>query len=123
MVGMKWDIEFYERRNGRCPTREFIDGLTARERVFVVRAFNRLETHGRELRRPHVDYLRDDIWELRVITPDSGLRFLYFFFDRHSIVVTHAIKKKTDRIPTRDIDKAIHSRSDYLERKTEGGER
>ncbi len=81
MAGMKWDVEFYERSTGRCPTREFLDELTARERVCAVRAFDRLETYGRELRRPHVDYLRDDIWELRVNTPDSGLRFLYFFFD------------------------------------------
>ncbi len=123
MAGMKWDVEFYERSNGHCPTREFLDELTARERVFADRAFNLLETYGHELRRPHADYLRDDILELRVKTPDSGLRFLYFFFDRHSIVITHGIKKKTDKVRASEIDKAIQYRSDYLERKTKGGER
>ena len=121
MAGMKWDVEFYERIGSRCPTLEFFDELSGRERLFVDRAFERLGTYGPDLRRPHVDYLRDDIWELRVRTPDGQIRFLYFFFDQHRIVVTHGIKKKTDEVPAREIDKAIRYRSDYLERQTKGG--
>jgi phage-related protein len=116
VAGLKWDVEFYERSSGRCPTREFLDALSSRELVFVERAFERLETYGPGLRRPHVDYLRDDIWELRVRTPDSQLRFLYFFFDGRKIVVTHGIKKKTPEVPPKEIDKAIQYRLDYLER-------
>lgn len=120
MAGMKWNVEFYQRSNGRCPTREFLSELTAQERVFADRAFDRLETYGHELRRPHVDNLRDGIWELRVKTPDSGLRFLYFFFDGRKIVVTHGFKKKTRAVPPGEIETAIRCRVDYLERQKQG---
>lgn len=123
MTTHNWEVEFYETRSGRCPVREFLGSLQAKERVFAVRGLERLEMFGPELRRPHVDYLRDDIYELRVQTPGGGLRLFYFFFDRRKIVMTHGIRKKAGQVPPAEIDRAITYRTDYLEqhkRKLEG---
>jgi phage-related protein len=95
---------------------EFVNSLQAKEQVLVMRGVARLETYGPDLRRPHADYLRESIYELRVHTPGGGLRFFYFFFVDRKIVVTHAIKKKIDQVPPREIDKAIAYRADYLRR-------
>lgn len=75
----KWEVEFYEKENGRCPTEDFLDGLrnpTIKARI--KRAIARLEEHGRDLDRPHVGYLRDHISELRIITHQGNFRILFF---------------------------------------------
>lgn len=40
----------------------------------------RLEEEGHDLRRPEADYLRDDIYELRVRFQSVNYRMLYFFY-------------------------------------------
>lgn len=120
MMASNWEVDFYEIRPGRCPTQEFLDSLQAKERVFAQRGLERLEKFGSALRRPHIDYLRDDIYELRVQTPGGRLRFFYFFFVGRKIIVTHAIKKKTGPVPPAEIDRAIAYRADYLDRNKGG---
>lgn len=110
----KYEIEFYEKSNGRCPTRDFLDTLSRKDVVFVDKALERLETHGHHLRRPHVDYLRDDIWELRVNIQRGKCRLLYFFYVGQQIVITHGFKKKVGKVPDSEIDKAIEYRNDHL---------
>ena len=110
-----WEVEFYETRSGWCPVRDFLGSLQAKDRVFALRGLGRLELFGPELRRPHVDYLHDNIYELRVQTPNGGIRIFYFFFDARKIVMTHGIRKKTSQVPPAEIDRAIAYRADYLE--------
>ena len=112
----KWEVELYENRTGRCSTREFLDSLQERDQVLVLNGLERLAAYGHDLRRPHVDFLRDDIYELRVQTAGGSLRFFYFFFHGHRIIVTHALKKKTSRVPPSEIDRAIACRDDYIAR-------
>jgi len=57
----KWEVEFYVTRDGSSPITEFLDSLTAREYRSVDQAIARLATYGRDLDRPHVGYLRDQI--------------------------------------------------------------
>lgn len=75
-----WRISFYEKENGRCPVRDFLDGLNPKNDLpFIARAVERLKEFGYRLDRPHVGYLRDDIYELRVKTVDRQIRIFYFF--------------------------------------------
>ena len=72
--------------------------------------------YGPELRRPHADYLRDDLYELRVNVQRATVRLFYFFLERRIIVVTHGIKKKTGDVPPGEIDRAVNYRRRYLNR-------
>jgi phage-related protein len=45
------------------------------------------------------DYLKDGIYELR---PKDN-RIFYFFFLKDNAVLVHAIRKKTGKIPERDL--------------------
>jgi phage-related protein len=119
----KWEVEFYVKSNGDCPTEEFLTELSKKAKkdiVFINRALERLETLGPELRRPHADILRDHIYELRVGVFHRAYRLLYFFFDGQRIVITHGIVKKSDDVPAHEIDKAIEYRVDYYQRKHKG---
>ena len=124
MGNKKWEVEFYEKSDGECPTEEFLLDLEKSDKkivVLIMKALNRLEQYGEALRRPYVDILRDKIWELRVKTHHGLFRLLYFFFDEEGkIIVTHGISKKSGDVPDAEIEKAIEYRKDYLERKQKG---
>ena len=112
----KWIVEFYKKSNNRCPTEDFWNDLLKAEILFVERAIDRLSEFGNNLRRPHADYLRDDIYELRVRTNQNQVRMFYFFFDGAKIIITHGYKKKTSAVKDSEIRKAIEFRKDYLAR-------
>ena len=69
-------------------------------------AIARLAFLGHELRRPEADYLRDDIYELRVRLGLVNYRLLYFFHGRTVSVVTHGLTKES-AVPATDIKQAI----------------
>lgn len=112
-------IEFYEKSNGRIPAEEFIDSLTNQEQVYIHKSFDRLQTYGRELGRPYIAYLRDNIFEIRVKTNNKQLRFLCFFYSQQLIIVTHGFPKKENKVSDNEIDKAIECRKDYMAKHAE----
>jgi hypothetical protein len=64
-----------------------LDDLSEKDELpFVLRKIDLLEEHGYRLKRPHADYLWDDIYELRTKTRGENIRILYFFFLREKIV-------------------------------------
>ncbi len=71
-------VVFYEDEKG-CPALEWLESL--QDKVFVKGAIRveRLKQLGHELRRPEVDYLRDQIYELRWRMGHVNYRILYFF--------------------------------------------
>ena len=58
-------------------------------------------------------HLDDDIWELR---PGNN-RVLYFYFKNDTFVLLHQFRKKTQKTPKREIERAKAERDDYLARK------
>lgn len=111
----KWNVKFYiKSNNNRCPTQEFLDDLSKPEIFFIERSIDRLSEHGNNLKRPHADYLRDGIYELRVRTNQGQYRLFYFFFDGTEIIITHGYPKKTSKVRDQEIQKAIEYRKDHL---------
>jgi phage-related protein len=116
----KWKVEFYVKGNGRCPVEEFLHNLHAQDRVFVNNGIKRLREHGLDLSFPYVEFLRDEIWELRVRTNHGRYRVLYFIFDRSKFILLHGILKKSGPVPDLAIDKAIEYKNDYVARNSRG---
>lgn len=61
-------------------------------------------------------HIEDGIWELR---PGNN-RVFYFFYEDDIFVLLHAFRKKTQKTPRREIEKAKNEREDYLSRKEQG---
>jgi hypothetical protein len=63
--------------------------------------------------------LSNEIWELRFRMGNLRLRVLAFWDKRQPtktlVVATHAFVKKTDRVPEKEIDKAVRIRRFYFE--------
>ena len=113
---MMWEIEFYESADGDCPTREFLSILHKKDELpYVNHAIDRLREFGNQLRRPHADFLKDEIYELRIPVRRKQFRLLYFFFFQGTIVISHGLRKEGKVNPS-DIEKAKQNKADYFSR-------
>lgn len=97
------NVYYFIDNRGEIPVKEFINGLSVSERTKVFAYLKELKNKGSDLHRPLADYLGHGIYELR---PKAN-RIFYFFFLRDSAILVHAIRKKTDRIPLRDLEACI----------------
>ena len=95
---MPKNIYYYIDDRGNNPVREFIAGLSLKERAKVLAYIDELKEQGHNLRRPLADYLGSGIYEPR---PRHN-RVFYFFFMKDNVVLVHAIRKKTTKVLKND---------------------
>ncbi len=116
---MNYRVLFYESATGKTPAEDFYDSLSTKERAKVARWITKLEEEGPNLPRPYVDTVRGKIRELRIRFGNLRYRFFYFFSGR-DVVITHGIKKLSDKFPVREIARAENMRLDFLTRIEKG---
>lgn len=75
-----------------------------------------LAPNGTNLNENITKHLEEDIWELR---PGNN-RVFYFCVQNNTFVLLHQFRKKSQKTPRREIDKAKRERDDYLSRKENG---
>jgi phage-related protein len=113
-----WEIEYYRKPNGECPTEDFIKSMwNSGVLPLLYRRLELLRTFGNQLTRPHVDYLENGIYELRISFKRNQIRLLYFFFYQDAIIISHGLRKES-RVDPGEIRKAIANREDYFARYT-----
>lgn len=100
------ELQFYQETNGEVPLVGWLKSLPAKVQDKCLVKLERLEELGYELRRPEADYLRDDIYELRVRFQRVNYRMLYFFFGAAAVVVSHGLVKE-DTVPEQEIALAV----------------
>ncbi|MBQ9699303.1 MAG: type II toxin-antitoxin system RelE/ParE family toxin [Lachnospiraceae bacterium] len=119
---MKYTIEFYEKANGQSDIWDFMEKLRKKSatnkdaRVQYKQIglhIQHLQENGTKLPSNITKQIEDNIWELR---PGNN-RIFYFYFDNNTFVLLHSFRKKTQKTPRREIDKAISERDDYIKRK------
>jgi len=96
--------------------RDFMNSLSHNEQLKVRKALLILEN---EEKIPHhyIKYIREGIYEFRVNYGNNEFR-LFFIYDGNSIVVLfNGIKKKTQKTPPKEIQKAIRLKNEYYEEK------
>ncbi len=72
----------YYREGESVPLLQWLEQLPEDAMIRCLARLARLKALGHELRRPDSDYLRDDIYELRVRHLNIRYRMLYFFHER-----------------------------------------
>lgn len=115
-----WEIYYYKNQKGEEPVKQFIEKHRLKDQVKLFDWISRLEELGPNAVRPLVDYLGDDIYELRVKLSDTESRVLYFYMFKNCIILTNAWDKKgTAKSRTeykRHIEKAKSYKLDYDDR-------
>ena len=116
-----YNIEFYETSEGISELWEFLDHLQQRaltnkdariQHTQISLYIQLLADHGTRLGENIMKHLEEDIWELR---PGYN-RVLFFYHKDNTYVLLHHFRKKTQKTPRREIDKAKAERDDWVGR-------
>lgn len=101
----KTQVVFFCEKDGTVPLLKWMDTLQPKvqDKCFV--RIERLRELGYELRRPEADYLRDNIYELRISFQGIPYRILYFFHEGQAVLSHGLIKESV--VPPKQIDEAI----------------
>ena len=105
-----YEIEFYETEDGKCPIWDFLEALRLKA---PANKDARIQQNGTHINAEITKHLDDGIWELR---PGNN-RVFYFFYQNDTYVLLHQFRKKSQKTPKREIEKAKAERNDYLRRK------
>ena len=115
-------IEFYEKPNGDPEIWNFLEDLrhqSSRSKDARIQFkqlslyIQLLQDNGTNLPPNVTKHLVEDIWELR---PGNN-RVFYFYYVDQTFVLLHHFRKKSQKTPPREIEKAKAERDDYLARK------
>ena len=101
---------------GSCPAEEFLGELAegdTRASHKTTLALERLANRGIPVNREVCDYLEADLWELRPFPVR-----MFFFRRAERIYVTHGFKRKCQRTPKPELERARRLRAAFVE----GGE-
>ncbi len=113
-----YTIEFFE-ENEIFPVAEFINTLSTKEKAKILREIELLRAFGFSLGMPYIRKIAgtDELWELRIQCGSNDYRIFYFHYIKGIFILLHAIKKKTDKTPVRDIQMALSRIKKYYQRK------
>ena len=114
---MEFTVQFYETKEGRCPVRQFLDDLKARDPhdfAAVLAGLTKLRQRQYH-REPLSKALGGDLFELRHVGK-LNTRVLWFFMKDRRIVAVHGIRNKGRGIPVRDLVTARDRMRDWLAR-------
>lgn len=114
-------VEFYEKADGTCELLDILSDLRQRmdtnkdariQYKQIATYIELLQQNGTHLPSGITKHLDDGIWELR---PGCN-RIFYFFYCDDTFVLLHSFRKKTQKTPAKELDKARAERADYLSR-------
>lgn len=94
----------------------FAQELPEQVRAKLFWSIELLREFGLGVGRPYVAPVRDRIWELRVANRGNHYRFLFFIAEGAAVLV-HGFRKKTPKVPERDLDLAVTRMKEYLLKK------
>ena len=104
---------YFQTESERAPVEEFINGLdpAAQRKFFFKRSL--LEEFGPRLPQPHAKRLEENLYELRFETHMGQVR-VFYFFEGKRIILVHAMKKKTQKLPAQELEIAMQRKDAYL---------
>ena len=108
-----YSLEFFKRKNGKCPVEDFLDIVDKRDRTKITSWLILLEERGHLLIRPYTDTARGKIRYLRIDKGTMCYR-LFYFFDCKKIIITNGYIKKTQKLDESEIETAENFRKEYF---------
>ena len=118
-----YNIVFYSTADGTSELRDFLINLRKKsltnkdariQHKQIAQYIQLLEDHGTYLGEKITKHLEEDIWELR---PGSN-RVLFFYHKDDTYVLLHLFRKRTQKTPRNEIEKAKRERNDWLTRES-----
>ncbi len=117
-----YNVEFYEDANGVSELWDFLEDLRLKaatskdariQHKQISLYIQLLQDNGTRLPDNITKHIDDDIWELR---PGNN-RVFYFYHRDDTFVLLHHFRKKSQKTPRREVERAKAERDDYRARK------
>lgn len=112
-------IYFYKDRSGKNPVLDYLNDLSKRtdkdSRINLSKMNDYIEAlsqYGTQIGEPYIKHIDGDIWELRPLRN----RVLFAAWVNGSFVLLHHFMKRTQKTPSREIDRAKRELADIRER-------
>lgn len=102
---MPWEVKLFESDRGEKFVEKVIKVLDSATQAKVIHAIDLLEKHGFRLGMPHTKQITKAIYELR-IRGKVEIR-IFYTFDRAQIILLHAYKKKSQKLPEKELKVAL----------------
>jgi hypothetical protein len=105
-------VLIFQEAEGSAPLVEWLDELPEKAQDKITARIELLAERGCELRRPHCDYLEQQIYELRVRLGHVQYRILYAFVGQNVVLLSHGCTKE-DAVPKKEIAQALRNLAAY----------
>ncbi|KEH91612.1 type II toxin-antitoxin system RelE/ParE family toxin [Clostridium novyi] len=115
-----YNVILYVDIHGKCPIEEFILSLNSKSKKNkIIRTELRqirmyidvLKQFGTRVGEEYTKHIQGDLWELR-----PGKNRILFFMGKHNeIVLLHSFRKKTNKMPKREIERAKRERDYWIQ--------
>lgn len=98
------DIYDYTTRGGKNVITNYIDKLSARERLEIYDIRQEIRKHGMDaFEKIDTRQLRGKLWEIRV----SQTRIMYVIVDTNGVAFLHICKKQKGKAEKQELEKAL----------------
>jgi phage-related protein len=114
-----YEIIFYEDKNCISELWEFLDNLLKKSTTSkdarvqhkqIIYYIELLRQNGTNMPSNITKNIVENIWELR---PGNN-RVFYFYVKKNKFILLHQFRKKTQKTPKHEIEKALLERDDYI---------
>ncbi len=107
---MNWKVEFFNEMVEK-QTLAFPNGILAD----FLRVVELIEEFGPDIGRPHTAPLGKGLFEIRAKGREGIGRSIFCSVRDRKIIILHSFVKKTQKIPQREIDKALKRKKEITE--------
>ena len=109
---MSWKVVYYQTKRGKEIVKEFINSQPNKKRAKIIWMIKLLKEHGKVLPKTYLKRLTGskNLWELR----PGFYRIFLSFIQEKNILLIHAIIKKTQKTPKKDIKLVKKRLNEYL---------
>ncbi len=107
---------YFKTRSRRSPVEAFVNKLNFKTQRKFFAKIPWLEEYGPRLPAPHAKKIDNDIYEFRFFGEEGTIRILYFFY-QNKIIFLNGFKKKTKKIPKKELETAKSRKEEFLIRK------
>lgn len=114
--GREFRIEWYFDVKGNSAALDYFESLSEPEQIKLLNLFELMGNIGNIKNKTKFRSEGDKIYAFK----PQPHRFLCFFFTGQKIIVTNAFHKKTDKLPTKEKERALKLKSDYESRINQG---
>jgi len=100
-ICMSYTVKFFESIRGEQSVEKFIKSLDDQTKAKFLHLYDLLHSYGPRLTFPHTKFISKNIFELR-IRGKTEVRIFYTNL-RGIYILLHAFKKKTQKIPIKEL--------------------